>query len=125
MTTRTVRAAELHIGDLVREMPGPFSGSLCTGCRAHRRWVVLAYAGTAGQLAIPATDEVVVLAEARRASEKPVIRCRASDSRGGLGRRQHGLLLAPTSVPGVAVRGAATASVTAAPYFLGSNGIHP
>jgi len=62
MTTRTVPAAQLHIGDLVLPEAGPARRITLHRLQGTPPVVVLAYAGQSGQLALPAAQEVIVLA---------------------------------------------------------------
>ena len=62
MTTRTVPAAQLHIGDLVLPETGPAQRITLHRLQGTPPVVVLAYAGQPGQQALPAAQEVIVLA---------------------------------------------------------------
>lgn len=62
MTTRTVPAAQLHIGDLVLPETGPARRITLHRLQGTPPVVVLAYAGQSEQQAIPAAQEVTVLA---------------------------------------------------------------
>ena len=62
MTTRTVTAAQLHIGDLVLPHTGPAQRITLHRLQGAPPVVVLAYAGQPGQHELPATRTVVVLA---------------------------------------------------------------
>ena len=62
MTTRTVSAAQLHIGDLVVPETGPARRITLHRLQGTPPVVVLAYAGQPGKQALPAAHEVTVLA---------------------------------------------------------------
>jgi hypothetical protein len=62
MSTRTVPAAQLHIGDLVLPATGPARRITLHRLQGTPPVVVLAYAGQPGQQALPAGQEVIVLA---------------------------------------------------------------
>ena len=62
MTTRTVPAAQLHIGDLVVPDTGPARRITLHRLQGTPPVVVLADAGQPGQQALPAGQEVIDLA---------------------------------------------------------------
>ena len=72
MTTRTVPAAQLHIGDLVLPQTGPARRITLHRLRGTPPVVVLAYAGQPGQQALPAAQEVIVLADGDESQDRRV-----------------------------------------------------
>ena len=62
MTTRTVAAAQFHIGDLVLPETGPAQRITLHRLQGTPPVVVLSYAGQPGQQALPAGQEVIDLA---------------------------------------------------------------
>lgn len=65
MTTRTVPAAELHLGDRVLVTPaGPVRRVTLHRLQGAPPMVVLSYAGKPGHLAVPADCPVTVLTDA-------------------------------------------------------------
>lgn len=71
MTTRTVPAAQLHIGDLVLPDTGPARRITLHRLQGAPPVVVLAYAGQSGQQAIPADQEVIVLVASKLRRDWP------------------------------------------------------
>jgi hypothetical protein len=64
MSTRTVPAAELHLGDLVLLSPnGPVRRITLHRLQGTPPVVVLSYAGKPGQHAVPADQPLTVLTE--------------------------------------------------------------
>jgi hypothetical protein len=64
MSTRTVPAAELHLGDLVLMSPhGPVRRITLHRLQGTPPVVVLSYAGKPGQHAVPADQPLTVLTE--------------------------------------------------------------
>jgi hypothetical protein len=72
MTTRAVPAAQLHIGDLVLPETAPTRRITLHRLQGTPPVVVLAYAGQPGQQALPAAQEVIVLADGDESQDRRV-----------------------------------------------------
>ncbi len=72
MTTRTVPAAELHLGDLVLITPqGPVRRVTLHRLQGASPTVVLAYAGKPGHQMVPAGQPLTVVVGARPSTMRP------------------------------------------------------
>ena len=70
MNTRTVPAAEVHVGDLVRLTPaGPVRRVTLHRLQGAPPVVVLSYAGKRGHQALPADHPLTVLTDPQTARE--------------------------------------------------------